>query len=229
MRIVSWNCCRGGPGEKLALLDLFNYDIACIQECAEIENIPGKQFWVGDSPRLGVAVIARGEYCIEPIEEHPEVLPYFIPLRVAGPRNFLLFAVWSKNHKGAQYVRSVVRAIRLYYELMQGEESVIIGDLNTNAFWNDSHAKHENHSAMVALIKELNLDSCYHRFLKEEHGEETKPTFYLTWKEDKPYHLDFCIAPESWMDEITEVTVPAYESDWKRSDHRPLLVEFRQA
>ena len=172
--------------------------------------------------------MARGDYTIEPLEEHPDALPYFVPLRVTGPRSFLLFAVWSKAHKEAAYVHSVVRAIRLYADLMQKADCVIIGDLNTNAFWKGSKFPHENHSAMVALIKELNLDSCYHRFLNEEHGEETKPTFYLTWKEHKPYHLDFCIAPESWMEEITEVIVPAFDSPWSRSDHRPLLVAFAE-
>ena len=226
MRIVTWNCCRGRPSEKLPLLDSFDYDLAVIQECAEIENISGKQFWVGDSPKQGVGVIARGEYSIEPIEGHPEVLPYFVPLRVTGPRSFLLFAVWSKNHKNAEYVRSVMRAIRIYYDLIKNKDSVIIGDLNTNAFWKGSRFPHENHSALVALINELNLDSCYHRFLNEAHGEETKPTFFLTWKEHKPYHLDFCIAPEAWIEEITDVIVPRFDSPWARSDHRPLLVEF---
>ena len=226
MRIVTWNCCRGKLENKLPLLDPFAYDIAVMQECAKSENIPGKQFWVGNNPRQGVAVVARGAYEIEPMEEHPEVLPYFVPLRVTGPRNFILFAVWAKANKQAPYVRTVVRAIRIYYDLIEREPSVIIGDLNTNAIWINARAKHENHSAMVALIKELKLDSCYHHHLNEEHGEETKPTFYLTWKEHKPYHLDFCIVPEKWLDQITELTVPPFDSPWNRSDHRPLFVEF---
>lgn len=180
MRIVTWNCCRGRPQEKIALLDSFGYDLAILQECGEIENIPGRQFWVGDSPKQGVAVIARGDYAISVEPEHPEVLPYFVPLRVSGPKNFVMFAVWSKNHRRAQYVRSVVRAIHLYRDVLEKEPSVIVGDLNTNAFWNNSHPKHENHAAMVKLLDELQMSSCYHAFLGEEHGQETKPTFFLT-------------------------------------------------
>ncbi len=227
LRIVTWNCCRGRAEEKIALLDHFKYDIAVLQECAELPQIVGKQFWRGDSARQGVAVIARGNYSIRTEPELDGVLPYFIPFRVTGPTEFLMFAVWSKNHPRAQYVRSVVRAIRIYQSLIQDSECVIVGDLNTNAFWNASHPRYENHAAMVELLGELGLKSCYHAYRNESHGEETIPSFYLTWNEAKPYHLDFCFAPESWLSEIDEVQLPLFHTRWSRSDHRPLLVSFR--
>jgi endonuclease/exonuclease/phosphatase family metal-dependent hydrolase len=68
--------------------------------------------------------------------------------------------------------------------------------------------------------------SGYHQFFEEPHGSETRPTFYLLWKESRPYHLDYCFIPRSWASRVVRVDVGSFEEWRKHSDHRPLLVEI---
>jgi endonuclease/exonuclease/phosphatase family metal-dependent hydrolase len=72
----------------------------------------------------------------------------------------------------------------------------------------------------------MDLVSAYHEFNSENHGRETRPTYYFLWKEDRPYHIDYCFLPRDWMKRVSRVEIGTYE-DWKsHSDHRPLLVEI---
>jgi hypothetical protein len=48
---------------------------------------------------------------------------------------------------------------------------------------------------------------------------------YFQWKEQKPYHIDYCFIPEEWAPDVQCVEIGSY-AEWKDySDHRPLLVE----
>ncbi len=72
-----------------------------------------------------------------------------------------------------------------------------MGDLNTNLFWDSHHPKGENHTALIELMQELGLVSAYHQFFGEAQGAETRPTCYLLWKRERPYHLDYCFVPNT--------------------------------
>lgn len=67
--------------------------------------------------------------------------------------------------------------------------------------------------------------SAYHAFHDEAHGAETRPTYYFQWKEQRPYHIDYCFLPKTWAGAIRRVEIGAYEPRRPHSDHRPLLVE----
>ena len=100
-----------------------------------------------------------------------------------------------------------------------------MGDLNSNVLWDSNHPGDRNHSALVSLLQELGLVSAYHSFHGEAHGEESKPTYYFQWKEQRPFHIDYCFIPEPWARNVRRVEIGGYE-EWKEySDHRPLLVE----
>ena len=86
-----------------------------------------------------------------------------------------------------------------------------------------------NHSALIQLLDSLGLVSSYHAFFQEMQGAETRPTCYLLWKEERPYHIDYCFLPKSWMSRVQQVEVGDYES-WKQySDHRPLILTLSGA
>ena len=51
-------------------------------------------------------------------------------------------------------------------------------------------------------LSEIGIESLYHKFTNEVQGEETKPTFYLQRKIEKPYHIDFCFAPKRLSDKL---------------------------
>ncbi len=156
----------------------------------------------------------------------PEVPRYAIPLEVTGPNNFLLIAVWSKGGQDSPYVEGVVRAVELYRKLFTQYRTVLAGDLNSNAIWDGNHRAGLNHSALVKMLSELGLVSSYHFFHREDHGEEKQPTYYFQWKEQRPFHIDYCFIPEAWAPKLRRVEIGSY-AEWKdRSDHRPLLVEL---
>jgi hypothetical protein len=202
-------------------------DIAVVQECAAPPTQSDQCLWFGDNLRQGVLVQSFGSFTVHTLPPVPDVPKYIIPLQVRGPIDFLLFAVWSKANVQYRYVEAVVRAVDLYRHLFTTSLTVLIGDLNSNAIWDDNHPPELNHSALVELLGELGLSSAYHHFFGEAHGEETRPTYYFQWKEQKPYHIDYCFVPSIWAPYIRCVEIGSYAEWQSYSDHRPLLVEVR--
>jgi hypothetical protein len=229
MRIVTWNCCRGPYVKKSALLDPLDFDIAVIQECAMPAVESSHCLWFGDNPRQGIAVVTRGSYQLRRLPIADNVPKYVVPVEVTGPTNFTLLAVWSKGGQRHPYVEGVVHATELYGSLLDSGSAVLAGDLNSNTVWDGTHPKDRNHTALVNRLAQLGLVSAYHAFYSEAHGHETRPTYYFHWKEQRPYHIDYCFVPNAWAQNLRSVEVASYE-DWKQhSDHRPLLIDVGSA
>ena len=108
----------------------------------------------------------------------------------------------------------------LYRELLCTGPSVVIGDFNSSTFWDKTHRADRNHSALVRLLHELGLVSAYHAHFNEEQGAEKQPTYYFHWNEQKPFHIDYCFIPKTWVKLLRRVEVAEFEA-WKtHSDHR---------
>jgi hypothetical protein len=152
MRLVTWNCCRGSYSQKASFLEALAPDIAVIQECAKPTCETDQCLWFGHNPRQGIAVFANGPYRIRALPRAARVPRYAIPIKVAGPTNFLLIAVWSKGGQANPYVEGVVRAVRLYRKLFAQYPTVLAGDLNSNAIWDSNHAAGLSHSALVKML-----------------------------------------------------------------------------
>jgi exonuclease III len=228
MRLITWNCCRGPYARKLALLDAFSPDIVVVQECSKPPTESDQCLWFGDNPRQGLAVQAYGDYRVRALPERPDVPNYIVPVEVNGPHRFLLLAVWAKRNPEGNYVEGVIRAVHIYRRLFRKYPDVVVmGDINSNAIWDAEHKPHRSHSALVQLLAQFGLVSSYHVFHQEPHGKESKPTFYFTWKEPRPFHLDYCFVPERWATTLNSVEVGSFD-DWKtHSDHRPLIVDLK--
>ena len=226
MRLVTWNCCRGLYLKNAALLHVLEPDVAVLQECAQPMAQSDQCLWFGDNPRQGIAVLAKGPYRIRALATVADVPRYAIPIEVTGPINFILIAIWSKADQEKPYVEAVIRAVELYRNLFTEYPTVLAGDLNSNAIWDAEHAAGQSHSALVEMLFQLGLVSCYHYFNREKHGEEKQATYYFQWKEERPFHLDYCFIPAKWAPHLRCVEVGSYV-DWKgSSDHRPILVEL---
>lgn len=227
MILVTWNCCRGPYLKKVALLDALNAQVAVLQECARPPEESDQCLWFGDNPRQGIAVVAKPPYSLARLPTRRAVPKFIIPVAVNGPRSFTMLAVWSKARQKHSYVAAVLKAVRMYRELLAAGPAVVIGDFNSNSIWDKSRRADRNHSALVKMLESLDLVSAYHAHFGETQGAETRPTYYFQWKEAQPYHLDHCFIPAGWVNALTRVEVARYE-EWKRhSDHRPLLVELR--
>lgn len=132
----------------------------------------------------------------------------------------------SKPNTGYRYVEAVVRAVHLYRREIAQTTTILIGDLNSNRFWDRAHPPEANHSALVRHLAALGLESCYHAHFNEAQGEETQPTLYFQRNRAKPYHIDYCFVPRSWLASMTSVEIGSFELWAMHSDHRPLTVQF---
>lgn len=223
---MTWNCCRGAYAKKVPLLAPLSPDVAVIPECGRPSEESDTCRWFGDNPRQGLAVVAANGYRLEALPARARVPRYVIPIRVTGPESFLLFAIWTKANQRYRYVTAAIKGIERYRSLLDGSPVVVMGDVNTNLFWDDHHPEGENHTAFLEQMDGLGLVSAYHEFFGEAQGEETRPTHYLLWKRERPYHIDYCFLPKAWRPRLRRVEVGTYE-DWRsHSDHRPLVVEL---
>lgn len=226
MHLVTWNCCRGQWAKKVHLLEPLSPDIAVIQECPKPPHESESCLWFGDNVRQGIAVLASPSFHLHRLPQLDDVPKYVIPVGVSGPVNFLLLAVWSKGGQRFNYVEAVVKAVMLYRSQIEATPTVLMGDLNSNVIWDATHPKGMNHTALVALLRELGMVSAYHQLHQETAGIESRPTYFFQWKESRGYHIDYAFIPESWSSGIRRVEVGSYEAWKQHSDHRPVLVDI---
>jgi exodeoxyribonuclease-3 len=132
----------------------------------------------------------------------------------------------QQNERRNRYVLGVVRAIRRCASLIQSQPTVLLGDFNSNTFWDRLYPRDANHTALVQRLHELGCVSAYHHFFGEEHGAESRPTYFHYNHGDKPYHLDYCFVPRAWTPRIRRILVGKHDQ-WRRwSDHRPVVVDL---
>ncbi|HYV19749.1 MAG TPA: endonuclease/exonuclease/phosphatase family protein [Verrucomicrobiae bacterium] len=243
MRLVTWNCCSGPLARKLSDLETLEADIAVVPECPRIEELPGVSLWWGSRaaragkptrparssnrtrPSKGLAVFAAPPWRVHRAPAPPGLPRYALPVQVSGPESFLLLAVWAMPHPTIPYVRGMHRAVRACRSLMRAQPTVLLGDFNSNAIWDAEHPADRSHSALVRYLGELGLVSAYHSRYREAQGKESRPTFFLYRHRRRPYHIDYCFLPASWLGRLRDVSVGEHRAWAARSDHMPLSVE----
>jgi exonuclease III len=230
MKIVTWNC-QGAFAGKAERIFSGAPDIAVIQECsqrsAEMVAYEGyRAQWFGKANSKGLSVFYRENWKLRLLAESD--LTWIVPFEVQGSENFTLIAVWAcaiKRNRVDSYVGQIHKSLALHPNWFNSGSVVITGDFNSNAIWDKNRTA--NHSTMVRAFTEHGLMSAYHDAYNEEHGSESRPTFYLYRKPDKKYryHLDYVFVPAAWRSRMT-MQVGHY-SDWSSvSDHCPLTVEI---
>jgi exonuclease III len=226
VRIVTWNCCRGPLATKLAALETLLPDIAVLQECPRPATQSPQFLWFGDNPRHGVGVLAFGGFRLRRLPRRDGTPKHIAPVAVSGPMQFALLAVWAMPHQPYRYVEAVIRAVDLFRTRLARADTLLLGDLNSNAIWDAEHKPDRSHSALVRTLAGLGMQSCYHEFFREAHGAESTPTFHLYRQEARAYHLDYCFAPRRWVSALQSVTVGPFQTWAQHSDHRPIVLEF---
>ncbi len=225
MRLGTWNCCSGPLDTKLNAAKCLAADILVIPECPKLSKESSQELWFGDNPRKGIAVIADPEIVLERIELDFELPLYVVPIQVHTPLPFLLLAVWAKNEGADQYVRGVVRAVRLCEGLIQSQPTVMLGDFNSNSIWDSSHPKGFNHSSLVSQLFSYGLESSYHTYYSEQQGQESRATYFMYRHKNRPFHIDYGFIPTSWSAALSNVKVGSYEEWAEVSDHMPLIID----
>jgi len=210
-------------------------DLLVLQECENelklkdhLSSLNYNQLiWYGKNPNKGVAVISFNEVNIALNENHNESVEYVVPLKLSiNDKEINLFAIWAMPHEESRarsYVGQIWAAINFYSDLLD-KDSMLIGDFNSNAFW-DHKRKVGNHTQVIDFLNDKDIYSVYHQLTDTDHGQESHPTLYLTKNIDKPYHMDYCCASKSLFSENTSIEIGVYE-DWiKLSDHMPVIID----
>lgn len=224
MKIITWNCKMAYRKKAESILKC-HPDLVIVPECEYFEETP-KNLWFGDNKKKGLSIFSYSDYEIELYEEYNPIFKYIIPLKVKGPSEFNLFAIWAMNDSEdvrKRYIGQVYSAINYYNDLLN-KPTVIIGDFNWNIIWDvkPDYPLYGTLTDLIGILKNRNIRSVYHEFYNEKFGKETKPTLFMYHKQNRPYHVDYCFASSDF--EVTNVEVGDFE-DWiGRSDHMPIIV-----
>ena len=240
MRLVTWNC-RMALQRKLPFLLSLDPDIAVLPEAGDLSHLPltiddrraSTSLWTGRNPRKGLGVIAREPFQIELASSVDDRLEWILPIRVTGPVDFTLIAVWAMNHRsvkkypGTNQDRQALQALDVYGDLLADGPVVVAGDFNNAVFW-DRPGNSGNFADMVDALGARGLISAYHHANDVSFGEELDPTLF--WRSQGPdgrtYHIDYCFIPAAWSDTV-RVEVGTH-ADWVGSglsDHAPVIVD----
>lgn len=237
MKIITWNCNMGFRKKADAVLAQLP-DILVIPECEDLERLKSVEelqlatasIWYGNNPHKGLGVFAFNGYKLQLLECHAPEFKNILPIAVTGGSvDFMLFAIWANNpaDKDGPYITQIWKALKHYDHLLSNNKTILIGDFNSNTFW-DKPRREGNHSALVAKLEAKQIRSTYHTFYNQTQGKEAHPTFFFYRHQDKPYHLDYCFASQDLMETLKSVTIGAYEDWTMHSDHKPLIVEFEE-
>ena len=234
MKIVTWNC-NGAFRKKFEHLTKFDADLLIIQECEDPSKAIDKSYtewatnyvWIGDTKNKGIGIFAKPHIILKKLDwsnaYKDHTVKHFLPCSVND--EFNLLAVWThqNNSPNFGYMGQFWKYLQVNKEKFQN--TIIAGDFNSNVIW-DQWDRWWNHSDVVRELKEIGIESLYHRFTKDEPGKEIQPTFYLRRSLERPYHIDYVFASEKLASKLENLSVGLYEN-WKHiSDHSPMCATF---
>ena len=228
--------------EEYKLIFPMNPDIIVIQECEDLKtinfdlfsNTPSDIYWIGDNPKKGLGVITFNDFKISLYEDYDNSYKYILPLEISKNNIiFNLIGVWTqmvgkhnKDHKN--YIRQVILSMEKYDSFIKPDNTIIIGDFNSNLKWEKPHRHIDyDHKYVVEELQKKGIESSYHYHFKEEQGDETRPTFFYHHKKEKPFHIDFCFLSKNLTERLSKVEIGKYENWIKFSDHVPMIIDIQ--
>jgi exonuclease III len=231
MKIVSWNC-NGALRKKLDRLISLDADISIIQECedpARSSDVKYQQWasnylWIGKSKNKGLAIFAKPHIILERLNLDSDNLESFIPCKINN--HTTLLAAWTRqaNSPTFGYIGQLWKFLQIHKDTLASEETLLIGDLNSNACW-DVWDRWWNHSDVVRELFEIGIQSLYHHQTGEPQGQETQPTFYMYRKPERPYHIDYAFLSAPLL-KSSRLSIGA-PSEWlEYSDHMPVIINM---
>lgn len=234
MKIITWNC-NGAFRKKFDNLFEYQADIHIIQECEnpleskhnEYQNWAKNYLWIGDTKNRGLGIFAKPELILEKLDWtnifKNQPVKHFLPCRINN--DFDLLAVWThrNNSPNFGYIGQLWKYLQVNKEKLNG--TLIAGDFNSNAIW-DKEDIWWNHSDVVNELKGYGIESIYHKFIGEEHGNETIATSYFQKKIARPYHIDYIFGPEKFIERAKKIEIGQVDRWLKLSDHMPIFYEI---
>jgi exonuclease III len=229
MIVVSWNCA-GAFRKKFGVLQDLLPDVCVVQECedparsasASYREWGANSLWVGDNKNRGLGIFARPDIHLEPVALDANGLETFLPCKIQG--SVLLLGVWTRqtDSHDFRYIGQLWKYLTLHGETLRRENSIVIGDLNSNVIWDKRHAA-ASHSNVVQQLSEIGLGSVYHYARSTPQGKERDATFFLQRNVRKPYHIDYAFLSKAWLPTAT-IEIGSHETWLEYSDHMPVRV-----
>lgn len=236
MRIIEWNCQGAFRLKNKEVFEL-RPDILIVPECEREEKLefgkltpkPNDFLWYGDTGKKGIAIFSFSDYKLKLLKEFNPEFRYIIPLEVSNKTNsFLLFAIWAMDNKQnplARYIGQVWNAVN-YYQATLNFNTILIGDFNSNQIW-DEKERVGNHTDVVNFLKNIRIESLYHKQNNEAHGQESLKTFFMYRNLEKPYHIDYVFASHDIIKNGYKLTF-GNPTDWiDKSDHVPIILDIK--
>ena len=155
-------------------------DLLVIQECENQEKLKNALdnmdyndiLWHGQNPHKGVAAISFNDVKLSLKSGYSEEFQYIIPLELKSKKRLLnLFHIWAMPHitnRKKDYIGQIWGALNYFSEFLK-EDSIWIGDFNSNAIW-DKKKRIGNHTDVVNRLEEYKIRSLYHQQTREMQG-----------------------------------------------------------
>ena len=234
MKIITWNC-NGAFRKKFEYISTLDADIYVIQECENPTESKHQKYqewaenyiWIGDTKNKGLGIFAKPKFKLEKLEwtnqfkDHS--VKHFLPCKIN--ETFNLLAIWThrNNSPNFGYIGQLWKYLQINKDKLNN--SILIGDFNSNTIW-DEWDRWWNHSDVVKELKELGIESFYHKFTSEIQGKETKPTLYFQRKLTRPYHIDYIFGSQLFTNRILNIEIGQFENWIEISDHMPVICEI---
>lgn len=182
--------------------------------------------WDGDIAHKGLSIFTCNDYKATPTEFYTRDFKYIIPVHIKGSdSDFIFIGVWTKliKSKALSYIAQACLAIE-YYKGHINEQTIIAGDFNSNAQWDNLFNRKYNHAYLLKLLDSLGFVSVYHKVKGEEHGAETMPTHFYHRDEAKGFHIDYIFVHKSRK--IKNFKIGDFKEWGELSDHVPMEFEI---
>ena len=235
MRIITWNCARAFRKKAHVLINL-EPDISVIPESEDPDYNKDKSWltcfkeyrWIGDNRTQGLGIYFKNDVTIEECNWYDPDFKLVKPYKItADGFEFVIIPMWANNPQSPtfRWIGQVWKFLDQFKDHLNGINCILLGDTNSNVRW-DVVDRWWNHSDVVQILKEYDIESLYHFERGIEQGKEQENTFYLHKKQEKGYHIDYVYGSPIFRNALTDFQIGAYE-DWiQYSDHCPVICDF---
>ena len=218
MRLLTWNCRRGPLETKLRALEHLRADIVVLTEARRPHDDLPNSHWFGERS-LGVLVLAGPELRLERPSSGAGCVHR---LSVSGAHSFDLIATWT--YPPPSYLGAFTRGMQQLRGTTRRGSTVLMGDLNGGPQFDKPRSRLRWSDAFAQLSIE-DLHSAYHTIRSVTHGSEVEATHWHLSDAERPFHIDYCFAPSSWLRQATSLTVGSH-TEWSAlSDHAPVILD----
>ncbi len=230
MRFVEWNCCGGWASDYPKVVDL-NPDIAVLCEvprgapAPSLIDPPVDWHWTGAIENKGLALASFGPsfesyVALDGCGTHTAAATTSAGIGVLG--------IWTAPPSGP-YAPMAMASVSAYSDWLRTTPSIVAGDFNLG--YNGSEAK--GFRQILDALDDLGYVSAYHHVTGEAWGGESRHTYFHQWKQDRPFHIDYCFLHRDLVPLIRHLETGGFDpwvakttGGYGASDHVPMILDL---